>query len=107
MLTIITNIVTTAWAAFKTASGLSSIKKPKEVLSSGSTTTKDKPDPHICLKCGGELSRGRDFNKKRHWLQKHKDEPQHDYEQQIVPKNHELVNFSSGRTKIEREVQDR
>ena len=52
---------------------------------------KEKPDPHICLKCGSEISRGRDFNKKRHWTQKHGNEPVNAYKRLIVPKDHELA----------------
>ncbi len=62
-------------------------KRRKEVVSI--SNSKDKPNPHICLQCGSELSRGREFNKKRHWLQKHSDQPEKGYEKQIVPKDHE------------------
>ena len=65
------------------------VKKRKEDASTASV--KDKPDPHICLKCGSEISRGRDFNKKRHWKQKHPGEQEGDYAKSIVPKDHELA----------------
>ena len=45
--------------------------------------------PHICLKCGAELTRGRDYYKKRHWDQAHKDEKADMYLQMIVRKDHE------------------
>lgn len=55
------------WAAFSRASSSSGkdiqVKKRKGDVSTASV--KDKPDPHICLKCGSEIARGRDFNKKQ------------------------------------------
>ena len=54
-------------------------------------STKDKPDPHTCLQCGSEILRGRAYNKKRHWLQKHSYQPEKGYAKQIVPKDHELA----------------
>ena len=50
---------------------------------------KESPDLHICLVCGSELSRGRDFNKKRHWIQKHPDQPVENYSSKIGAKDHE------------------
>ena len=78
------------WAAFKRKStGPTVIPKPKKVCKE--VRPKESPDPHICLVCGGELSRGRDFNKKRHWIQKHPDQPIENYSSKIVAKDHELA----------------
>ena len=78
------------WTAFKRKStGPTVIPKPKKVCKE--VRPKESPDPHICLVCGGELSRGRDFNKKRHWIQKHTDQPIENYSSKIVAKDHELA----------------
>ena len=78
------------WAAFKRKqTGVSTTSQPKKVCKE--VRPKESPDPHICLICGSELSRGRDFNKKRHWIQKHSDQPAENYSCKIVPKNHELA----------------
>ena len=49
---------------------------------------KEDIDPHVCLECGSELSRGRDSNKSRHWKQCHK-KSEKDCRSVIVPKSHE------------------
>lgn len=73
------------WAGFK---GLSSddvnvpAKKPRREKN-------ETPSPHVYLKCGIEMARGRDFYKKRHWEQKHADEPPGQYNTMIVPVDHE------------------
>ena len=46
-------------------------------------------DPHLCLKCGTELARGRLSYKKRHWGQSHKGDKTDVYKRMIVPINHE------------------
>ena len=50
---------------------------------------KDQPNPHICLKCGKELVRGRESYKIRHWQQNHKNENPKNALANIVPKDHE------------------
>ena len=52
---------------------------------------KESPDPHIFLVCGSELSRGCDFNKKHHRIQKHPDHPTENYSSKIGAKDHELA----------------
>ena len=86
---------TNSWADFKLESGShekdlqrSHVEKRKQFVLP-SISSKDKPDSHICLRCGSEISRGRDFYKKRHWKQKRNDQPEQDYAKHIVPKNHE------------------
>ena len=86
---------TNSWADFKLESGSHEkdlqrphVEKRKQFVLP-STSSKVKPDPHICLRCGSEISRGRDFYKKRHWKQKRNDQPEQDYAKHIVPKNHE------------------
>ena len=76
------------WAAFKRKStGPTVIPKPNKVCKE--VRPKESPDPHICLVC--EVSRERDFNKKRHWIQKHPDQPIDNYSSKIVAKDHELA----------------
>ena len=48
-----------------------------------------KPDPFVCLKCGGTLTRGSEFYKKRHWEQMHKGEDSKLSLSFIVPRDHE------------------
>ncbi len=62
------------------------VKKLKKDATPDSSSN---PDPHICLDCGAEISRGRDYNRKRHWTQKHADKPKEDYAKYVVPKNNE------------------
>ena len=50
---------------------------------------KEDIDPHICLECGRDLSRGRTSAKLRHWNQWHKNDGNRDFQSLIVPKNHE------------------
>ena len=50
---------------------------------------KKTPDkPHVCLKCGSTLVRGRASYKERHWEQKHKDENPKLAYQFIIPSDH-------------------
>lgn len=53
-----------SWSGFKRLSSEQGGKEPKGI----------NDVPHICLKCGAELTRGRDYYKKRHWDHAHKDE---------------------------------
>lgn len=76
------------WAAFKRKSTGASVKP---LSKKPCKEAKESPNPHICLVCGSELSRGRDFNKRRHWIQKHPDQPAEQYLSNIVAKDHELA----------------
>jgi hypothetical protein len=54
----------------------------------GKKSRKETSDPYICLKCGAELARGgREYYKKRHWEQAHKDEQEGQYVTMIVRKD--------------------
>ena len=64
-------------------------KLKKDTIPNSSSNAKEKPDSHICLDCGTEISRGRDYNRMRHWTQKHTDKPKEDYAKYVIPKNHE------------------
>lgn len=84
------------WAGFKrcrlssrdaSSDKLMPAKKVKKLVKE--PPAKAKADEHVCLKCGARIARGRDFYKKRHWMQVHKDEQQHLYLSMIVPENHE------------------
>ena len=46
-------------------------------------------EPHICHKCGAELTLGREYYKRRHWEQAHKDEKKDMYSKMIVRRDHE------------------
>lgn len=73
------------WAGFKRLSNDdigASAKKPRK-------ENNELPSPHICLKCGTEIRRGRDYYKKRHWIQNHPNELASKYSSMIVPKDHE------------------
>ena len=52
--------------------------------------------------------RGRDYNKKRHWTQKHSDKPKEDCAKYVVPKNHELARklLKSNKKESESQLQD-
>ena len=95
------------WAAFKRKStGPTVIPKPKKVCEE--VRPKESPDPHICLVCGGELSRGHDFNKKCHWIQKHPDQPIENFSSKIVAKDHMNLpksSFKKMRNKMENQNQ--
>ena len=80
----------------------------KDIIPNSSSNVKEKPDPHICLDCGAEISRGRDYNKKRHWTQKHSEKPKEDYAKYVVPKNHELARklLKSNKKESESQLQD-
>ena len=73
------------WAGFKRLSNDdigASAKKPRR-------ENNELPAPHVCLKCGTEIRRGRDYYKKRHWTQNHPNELASKYSSMIVPKDHE------------------
>ena len=72
------------------------VKKCKQFVLA-STSSKDKPDQHICLRCGSEISQGRDFYRKRYWRQKHSMINQNKtiYAKHIVPLS---AAFKRGRT---------
>lgn len=89
------------WAAFKRKSTAASMHQPSKKPCTAADRPKETPNPHICLVCGSELSRGRDFNKKRHWIQKHPDQPAGNYCSNIVPKDHELARKFLQRNKKE------
>ena len=74
------------------STGPTVIPKPKKVCKE--VRPKESRDPHICLVCGSELSRGRDFNKKRHWIQKHPDQPSENYSSKIVQRTMNLPKSS-------------
>ena len=80
----------------------------KDIIPNSRSNVKEKPDPHICLDCGAEISRGRDYNKKRHWTQKHSEKPKEDYAKYVVPKNHELARklLKSNKKESESQLQD-
>ena len=80
----------------------------KDIIPNSSSNVKEKPDPHICLDCGAEISRGRDYNKKGHWTQKHSEKPREDYAKYVVPKNHELARklLKSNKKESESQLQD-
>lgn len=66
------------WSAFKrvsVCSGKNPVAKKQRKDEPSKGINKEIPDPHICLQCGSEISRGRDYNKKRHWVQKHPEQP--------------------------------
>ena len=51
---------------------------------------KTSDEPHVCLKCGSTLARGRASYKERHWEQKHKDKnPKLAYQFIIISSDHE------------------
>ena len=84
------------WAGFKrcrlsstdaSSDKLMPAKKVKKLAKE--PPAKGKADEHVCLECGARIARGRDFYKKRHWMQVHKNEQQHLYLSMIVPENHE------------------
>ena len=82
------------WARFKRKHAeqivvTDNVKVRKQEVSSNQQPKKDQPNPHICLKCGTELVRGRESYKIRHWLQKHKNEDPKNSLANIVPKDHE------------------
>ena len=82
------------WSAFKRVSfcsGKNPVAKKQRKDGPSKGINKEIPDPHIYLECGSEISRGRDYNKRRHWVQKHPEQPPESYAKQIVPKNHELA----------------
>ncbi len=73
------------WSAFKTVSTTNTTS-----ATVGKKSRKETSDPYICLKCGAELARGgREYYKKRHWEQAHKDEQEGQYVTMIVRKDHE------------------
>ena len=79
----------TPWSGFKR---LSKSEQGIEVKKRKGTND----EPHICLKCGAELTRGREYYKKRHWEQAHKDEKEDMYSKMIVGRDHEKArNFLS------------
>ena len=108
------NVKPDPWVAFKRLSR-SSGKQPvakksrKEVHPE---TESEEADPHICLECGSEISRGRDCNKKHHWAQKHLDKPNKNYAQYIVPKSNErakkffMTNKKTGNEQSKKEAQE-
>ena len=88
---------TNPWADFKLESGSHGkdlqrphVKKRKQFVMA-STLSKDKPEPHICLRCGSEILQGRDFYKKNGIGNKNSDQPEQYNAEHIVPKNHEQV----------------
>jgi hypothetical protein len=73
------------WSAFKRVSTTNTTS-----ATVGKKSRKETSDPYICLKCGAELARGgREYYKKRHWEQAHKDEQEGQYVTMIVRKDHE------------------
>lgn len=111
------NVKPDPWAAFKRVSR-SSGKQPvakksrKEVHPETESHKSEEADPHICLECGSEISRGRDYNKKRHWAQKHPDKPNKNYAQYIVPKSNEraktflMTDKKTGNEQSKKEAQE-
>ena len=71
------------WAGFKRLSSDDANVPAKE------PRREKTPSPYVCLKCGTEMARGRDFYKKRHGEQKHANEPPGQYNTMIVPVDHE------------------
>jgi hypothetical protein len=89
----VTSIKKDPWAGFKRKHteqlATENVKVKKQEVSNNTQPKKDQPNPHICLKCGTELVRGRESYKIRHWQQKHKNEDPQNSLANIVPKNHE------------------
>ncbi|CAB4015692.1 Hypothetical predicted protein, partial [Paramuricea clavata] len=82
------------WSAFKrvsVCSGKNPVAKKQRKDEPSKGINKEILDPHICLQCGSEISKGRGYNKKRHWVQKHPEQPPESYAKQIVPEKHDLA----------------
>ncbi|XP_046864733.1 uncharacterized protein LOC124459285 [Xenia sp. Carnegie-2017] len=66
-------------------------KRPSPSLNSNAPpekkVKKDQCDPHICLLCSQELTRGSKSYKQRHWARKHSGEKRNNMSV-IVPVNH-------------------
>lgn len=56
------------WAAFKKKSTTASVRQSSKSHVLEQVNLKKTPNLHICLASESELSKGRDFNKKRHWI---------------------------------------
>ena len=100
----VTSIKKDPWAGFKRKHAekipvTENVKVRKQQVSSSIQPKKDQPNPHICLKCGTELTRGRESYKIRHWQQKHKNEDPKNSLTNIVPKDHESARKLLARNK--------
>ena len=78
------------WTAFKRKNpdqhlATGNVKVRKQQVQTNTQPKKDQPSPHICLKCGTELVRGRESYKIRHWQQRHKNEDPKNAPSNIVP----------------------
>ena len=82
-----------SWFGFKRVRTTSTTTNTSTSTSTVSKTTatrvQNDKDPHLCLECGKEISRGREFYKKRHWENSHRGDLTFRYKTMIVPINHE------------------